>query len=353
MATISGSLNIFVLITSVFFLIFSIASYPQKTTKCLLCLISISKLLDSFITLSSLAFRWLPNSISYEHFRIWSMFSPYLNPLVEFQTFIYTFYSIHRYAVIVEKDSFFQKIQSIKGLIGYSVIALSIIYAHNIGSNCVCFDDCGIRCKIFPITDVAIEMTSLITLICLQFYIVKSTSKIMAVTEKFLKTLSMTEMIARRLVVIKRIKKFNIRLTVLMILSPVSRLTRKLVFGGIAYFCANCYTDTETVFQVEFFTFDLLEVFNRPVSFLFFVFLHLNKMKETCLTGSLFWQKHCPISSILIEFRRTLITFFKTWGKRTNPFDGQNCLTSGRICKFAVSIVPSSIKSNFKTPPTI
>lgn len=284
MATIGGLLNILALIFSVFFLIFSMASYPKITTKCLFCLISISKLFDSSFTLVSLAVRWTPWFDSHKLAITWFIWAPYLEPLVEFHSYMYIFYSIHSYAVIADKDSFFQTFQSIKGLIGYSVFALIMIYACNVNhfSRCVCFEDCDMMCKIIPITDIVLKTSSLIVRISLQFYIVRSTFKIMAATEKFLCKMSMSQTIVQRLIILKRIKRFNIQLTVLMILLPGSRLLRKVIFGGIGYFCPNCYT--ETVFEVEFFTFDVLKVFTSPVAFLIFVFLHLNKLKDTCFS---------------------------------------------------------------------
>ena len=277
-----AGLNALTFTTFTGFFVFSIASFPKKETKFFLCLMSLIEMIASTIALIQIVDRWVPR---WRMHLIWATAQTYLYPLLELRLFAYICYSLHRFTVIVAEENPIKRFLSVRFVAAIFPIALILAYGMNLEDialqeGCFCEHDCVWKCRIPMTVGLILRLITHALVFAMQFFVHKSTTRRLAESERFLTTLTTTVQIKTRLILIRKLSSFNKRMTILLVLPPMIKLSQQLAFSGVLNFCTYC--DHVQAMNLKFSVFESIDKILRPTVSLLFVLMHHDKLRRIC-----------------------------------------------------------------------
>ena len=192
---------------------------------------------------------------------------------------------LHRFTVIVEEENPIKRFLSVRFVAAIFPIALILAYGMNLGDvalqeGCFCEHDCVWKCRIPMTVGFVLRLITLGLAVATQFFAYKSTTRRLAESERFLTTLTTTVQIKTRLILIRKLSSFNKRMTILLVLPPMIKLSQQLAFSGVFNFCRYC--DHVLAMNLEFSVFESIDKILRPTVSLLFVLMHHDKLRRIC-----------------------------------------------------------------------
>ena len=236
-----SALNGFCLVVTFTFIVYAMVRLPRVATKliiALICVINIMGTLQNFVL-------YLMNLVSVPFFHSIQfpliIMKVILGPIHKSVHQLLTVYAIHRYALITGKATLFSRPA---GLIIFSSFTIFLVYVSNWQKIFYVFaghGDLNIYLNEYVwYGTVTLEFVMAVTFSSLHIYALRSVSRKLEGSARFLRTLTATDVIRTRLDAIARIKKFNISLFILQTAPPLLAIFRQNFTFYISSFCTDC-----------------------------------------------------------------------------------------------------------------
>ena len=199
--------------------------------------------------------------------------------------YLYVSYSIHRYAVIVDRESIFARFKEMPAILWSAFLSLIVTYGVNLENFfsrilfplCLCMG-CMWRCRIIVMVTFTAKLLISTLLASLQVFIVKSTCRKMAESKRFLLSLTRNEQIENRLLAISRMNRFNVKISIISAFPPSFNALHQLSDSLILFFLFP--TTNKNIMKAYPFIFDSLDAFLQPTCSIIFVVLHVDRLRQ-------------------------------------------------------------------------